>query len=56
MNNYYFSDSDERIYKEKPDGFFTMVTSDKDFETFVNDYEELRADGNSIIDSLEFAK
>ena len=56
MNKYYFSDRDERIYSSRPDGSFTMVTSCKDFDTFVNDYEIARFQGNSIIDSLEIAR
>lgn len=56
MNKYYFSDKDERIYTSRPDGSFTMVTSSKDFNTFVDDYETARLEGNSIIDSLEIAR
>ena len=56
MNKYYFSDRDEKIYQSRPDGDFTMVTSMKDFETFVNDYEIARFKGNSIVDSLEIAR
>ena len=56
MNKYYFSDRTEKITESRPDGSFTMVTSMKDFDTFVNDYEVARFQGNSIIDSLEIAR
>ena len=56
MNKYYFSDSDERIYESRPDGFFTMVTLTKNYDDFVDAYELARFQGNSIIDSLEIAR
>ena len=56
MNTFYFNDKTEKIETVKPNNSFTLIETDKDFDTFVKDYEEVREQGNSIIDSIEWAK
>lgn len=56
MNTFYFNELNERIEEVKPISKFTEIETDKDFDTFVEDYENAREEGNSIIDSIEWAK
>ena len=55
MNTFYFNDKNEQIQIEKPNNSYTVINTSKNFETFVTDYEAARAEGNSIIDSIEWA-
>lgn len=56
MNTFYFNDKTERIEKVKPNNSHTVIQTAKDFNTFIEDYENARDEGNSIIDSIEWAK
>lgn len=56
MNTFYFNDRTERIETVQPNNSHTVIRTEKDFETFVEDYENAREEGNSIIDSIEWAK
>lgn len=55
MNTFYLNDRTERIETVQPNNSHTVIRTEKDFETFVEDYENAR-EGNSIIDSIEWAK
>lgn len=55
MNTFYFNDKTERIETEKPKNSYTEIRTNKSLDEFENDYEQLRAEGNSIVDSIEFA-
>lgn len=56
MNTFYFNDKNEKIETKKPNNSYTEILTDKDFDTFVEVYEQAREDGNSIIDSIEWAR
>lgn len=56
MNTFYFNDKTERIETVKPSKSHTVIKTNKDFDTFVEDYENAREEGNSIIDSIEWAR
>lgn len=56
MNTFYFNDKNEKIETIKPNNSYTLINTNKDFDTFVNDYEMARDNGNSIIDAIEWAK
>lgn len=55
MNTFYFNDKTERIETEKPKNSYTEIRTEKSLDEFENDYDRLRAEGNSIIDSIEWA-
>lgn len=55
MNTFYFNDKTERIETEKPKNGYTEIKTEKSFDDFEDAYDRLRAEGNSIIDSIEFA-
>lgn len=55
MNIFYFNDKTERIETEKPKNSYTEIKTEKSLDEFENDYDRLRAEGNSIIDSIEWA-
>ena len=56
MNKFYFNDKTERIELVKPANGYTLVETSKDFDKFVEDFEHVREEGNSIIDSIEWVK
>lgn len=56
MNTFYFNDKNDRIETTKPNNSHTVIKTEKDFEKFVEDYENAREEGNSIIDSIEWAR
>ena len=56
MNRFYFDDKTEQIVTIKPNNGYTVIDTEKDLDTFINDYEAAREEGNSIIDSIEWAK
>ena len=56
MNTFYFDDKTEKIVTVKPNNGHTVIETEKDFDTFLKDYEEVWEQGNSIIDSIEWAK
>ena len=56
MNTFYFNEKTERIEKLQPNNSHTVIITGKEFDEFVEDYENARAEGNSIIDSIEWAK
>ena len=56
MNTFYFNDKNEKIETVKPNNSYTEISTSKDFDAFVEDYEQAREEGNSIIDSIEWAK
>lgn len=55
MNIFYFNDKTERIETEKPKNSYTEIRTEKSLDEFENAYDGLRAEGNSIIDSIEWA-
>ena len=56
MNTFYFDDKTERIVEEKPANSYTEIKTSKSFEEFDLAFDEARAEGNSILDSIEWAK
>ena len=56
MNIFYFNDKTERIETEKPANSYTEIRTEKSLDEFENAYDRLRAEGNSVIDSIEAAK
>lgn len=56
MNTFYFNDKTEKIEIIKPNNGYTEINTNKDLNTFIGDYEQAREEGNSIIDSIEWAK
>lgn len=55
MNIFYFNDKTERIETEKPANNYTEIRTEKSLDEFENAYDRLRSEGNSIIDSIEWA-
>lgn len=55
MNTFYFNDKTEIIETEKPANNYTEIKTEKSLDEFENAYDRFRAEGNSIIDSIEFA-
>ena len=55
MNTFYFNDKTERIETEKPANNYTEIKTEKSLDDFENAYDRLRAEGNSIMDSIEWA-
>ena len=55
-NTFYFNDKNERIERVKPNNSHTVIVTNKTFNNFVEDYENAREEGNSIIDSIEWAR
>lgn len=55
MNKFYFNDKTERIETEKPKNSYTEIKTEKSLDELEIAYEELRREGNSIIDSIEWA-
>lgn len=55
MNTFYFNDKTERIEMEKPANGYTEIKTEKSLDDFENAYDRLRAEGNSIMDSIEWA-
>lgn len=55
MNIFYFNDKTEIIEIEKPSNNYTEIITEKSLDEFENAYDRLRAEGNSIIDSIEWA-
>ena len=53
MNIFYFNDKTEIIETEKPKNSCTEIKKKKSLDEFENAYDRLRAEGNSIIDSIE---
>ncbi len=56
MNTFYFNDKNEQIETVKPNNGYTLIETEKSFDEFVEEYEKCREEGNSIIDSIEWAK
>lgn len=56
MNTFYFNDRTERIETVQPANSHTVIKTEKDYDTFVEDYENAREQGNSIIDAIECAR
>jgi hypothetical protein len=56
MNTFYYNDKTGCIETTKPNNSHTVIKTTKDFDTFVEDYENAREEGNSIIDSIEWAR
>lgn len=64
MNTFYFFEND--IYEKKEQAekaarnfkikHIDEIETDKDFNTFYNDYRACREEGNSCLDSIEWAK
>lgn len=64
MNTFYFFEND--IYETKEQAEFAAkdfrikhideIETNKDFNTFYNDYRVYREEGNSCLDSIEWAK
>ena len=55
MNIFYFNNKTERIETEKPKNNYTEIRTEKSIDDFENDYDRLKTEGNSIIDSIEWA-
>lgn len=55
MNKFYFNDKTERIETEKPKDNYIEIKTEKSLDEYENAYNELRQEGNSIIDSIEWA-
>lgn len=55
MNRFYFNAETERIENYVMANFDVIKTT-KSQEQFMEDYENARLEGNSIIDSIEWAK
>lgn len=56
MNKFYFNDKNEKIETVEPANGYTLIETSKSFDEFVEDFENAREEGNSIIDSIELAK
>lgn len=56
MNTFYFNDKTEKIETIQPNNSYTIIKTEKDFNNFCEDYENAIKEGNSIIDSIEWAK
>lgn len=56
MNTFFFNPSCEFFYDHYRDGCTMTIVCDRDLDSFEDDYELARKEGNSIIDSLEIAK
>lgn len=56
METFYFNDKTEKFQKERTKDCKTMVRTLKSFDKFIKDYELYRKEGNSIIDSIEWAR
>lgn len=56
MNTFYFDDKTEKIVKEKPQNSYIEIKTSKSYEQFIADYEQVRKDGNSIINSIKWSK
>ena len=55
MNKFYFNSKTEKIENYAMASFDIIITS-KSQEQFMEDYEQARFEGNSIIDSIEWAR
>lgn len=55
MNKFYFNSNTEKI-ENYVMASFDVIKTNKSQEQFMDDYEQLRLEGNSIIDSIELAK
>ena len=56
MNKFYFNDKNEKIETVKPNNNYTLIETNKTYDEFVEDFENAREEGNSIIDSIEWSK
>lgn len=55
MNRFYFNSNTEKI-ENYIMASFDVIKTNKSQEQFMDDYEQARLHGNSIMDSIEWAK
>ena len=53
MNKFYFNDKSKKIEIIKPNNNYTLIETNKTYDEFVEDFENAREEGNSIIDAIE---